>query len=65
VVGCNRGLGLEITKALQAGGVVTFGTSRKPCEELASLGVTVIPGKLMLTHPIHAVYVYLDYGLLH
>ena len=46
VVGCNRGLGLEMTKALAAGGVRTFGTSRRPCEELSALGVGVIDGSL-------------------
>lgn len=44
VVGCNRGLGLEITKALANGGIRTFGTSRRPCDELAAIGVTVVGG---------------------
>lgn len=37
-----------MTRALASGGIRTFGTSRRPCEELAALGVSVIEGTVLI-----------------
>lgn len=42
VVGSNRGIGLELTRALAARGHTVFATCRKPSPELNALGVRVL-----------------------